>query len=249
MRTAAGTATPAVTRDGPTNAVTISGEVGKGSTAWFPIADASDPDLLAGGELAAVLVQEGIAIGGQVRLGAVDPGSPLLIDQRHDLQPALELMNHNSQNFYAEQLLRLVGASRFHEGSIQAGVAAVKESLIALLGKDGQDVSLLDGSGLSYGNRASASFMVRMLVTISRTAVGQQFVDTLKRRDSGSTHAFVKTGTHAQAACLVGYLDLPERHRIAFASLLNRGSATSFEGWSGRLRETIFRILLESAER
>ncbi len=248
-RSLAGHGDPILIRDAATNAVTVSGSCGQAS-AWKPVCDASDPDLLAGSELTHVLTQEGITIDGAVRLGPVDPTSgTLVIDQRHDLQAALELMNQDSQNFYAEQFLRLVGAHRFGVGSIEAGCAAVPEALAALLGKDTQAVALLDGSGLSYGNRASAGLMAKIMIALARTPIGKAFAATLHQGYDGRANACVKTGTHAEACCLVGYIDLENHHRIAFASLLNRARASSFEDWSPRLRKEIFSIIAESAER
>jgi D-alanyl-D-alanine carboxypeptidase/D-alanyl-D-alanine-endopeptidase (penicillin-binding protein 4) len=237
----------AVNRDTDGNGVTVSGSFAK-TTAWFPLAIATDPDQLAGDELKRCLEQAGIAVGGAVRLGEVDANAPLLAETRHELQAALTLMNQHSQNFYAEQMLRLEGAQRFGQGSIEGGCAAAKESLGRLLGKDVEAIAQIDGSGLSYENRASASVMVKLLVAMSRTAVGESFAATLKSRDAGRARGYVKTGTHAVACCLVGYIDLPNKHRLAFASLLNRGESRNFD-WSGKLRETLFRILCESGDR
>jgi D-alanyl-D-alanine carboxypeptidase/D-alanyl-D-alanine-endopeptidase (penicillin-binding protein 4) len=238
----------AVNRDPNANAVTVSGTYAK-TSAWFPLAIATDPDLLAGEQLKHELVEAGIDVSGTVRLGAVTPdGLPLLIEQRHDLQPALTLMNQHSQNFYAEQMLRMVGAQRSGTGSIESGCAAVMDALQRLLGKDAESVHLLDGSGLSYDNRASAATMVKMLVAMQRTPVGEPFLGTLKSKDEGRARGYVKTGTHAVACCLVGYIDLPSGHRIAFAELLNRGDSNDI-GWAYKLRDTIFKILCESAER
>jgi len=241
----------AITRDLDQNAITVSGSIGKTNSAWFPLAIAENPELLAGEELKHVLERSGIAVTGAVRLAPVPTqGLPLLIDQRHSLQDALILMNHDSQNFYAEQMLRMVGATHGGEGSITAGRAAVIAALGDLLGKDAlESVMVLDGSGLSYGNHASASFMVKLLIAVQQTPIAEAFMQTLKSRDAGKAHGFVKTGTHAAACCLVGYIDLPNHHRLAFASLLNPGQSTSFEEWRGRTRETLFKIICESAER
>jgi serine-type D-Ala-D-Ala carboxypeptidase/endopeptidase (penicillin-binding protein 4) len=130
-RTVSGTSEgrSSMTRDPAANTVTVSGNYTK-TTAWFPLAIATDPDLLAGDHLKRMLEQSGIVVSGDVTAGAVDPrAGPLLVDMRHDLQPAVALMNQHSQNFYAEQLLRMVGAHRSSQGSIRGGCAAALDVL------------------------------------------------------------------------------------------------------------------------
>ncbi len=233
-----------ITRDIAANTVTVSGTCAKPG-AWFPLAIATDPDLLAGEHLKHLFEQAGIAISGSVRLGAVDLNAgPLLVDLHHDLQPALTLMNQHSQNFYAEQMLRLVGAHHAGEGSIDAGRKSVTEILTKLLGKDADSIALLDGSGLSYENRASASTMARLLIAMARGPYGDLFPATLKSKDSGKARGAVKTGTHAMAYCLVGYIELPGGRRLVFAELLNRGTAKDI-GWASKLRETLFKIICD----
>ncbi|MBA2482724.1 MAG: D-alanyl-D-alanine carboxypeptidase/D-alanyl-D-alanine-endopeptidase [Planctomycetes bacterium] len=231
-----------VTRDGDDNILTVSGTYTK-PTAWFPLAIADEPDLLAADHLKHVLERAGIAVSGEVRIGAVEPNAgPLLIDLQHDLVPALTLMNQHSQNFYAEQVLRQIGAHRLRQGSIDAGCKAVLEVLAPALGRSAATVSLLDGSGLSYDNRASAEAMVTLLRAMHRSDWRDAFTSTLKSKDSGKSRGMVKTGTLAIACCLAGYVDLPSGHRLGFAILLNKGTARDF-GWASKLRESLFKIM------
>ncbi len=236
-------------RDLDANAVVVSGTTGD-TTAWFPLAQAGDPDLLAGDELKAVLVQSGIAVSGSVRIGAVDAkAGPLLVDQRHDLLPALTVMNQHSQNFYAEQMLRLVGREHGGDGSIAAGCQGVLATLKPLLGARADTITLVDGSGLSYDDRAPASTMLALVLAMLKSPAGNDFVGTLKGkdadyRDAATGMGHVKTGTHAEGCCLVGVIDLAPNHRIAFASLLNKGTAKNFD-WSGNLRRVIYKTLCD----
>ncbi|MBA3710412.1 MAG: D-alanyl-D-alanine carboxypeptidase, partial [Planctomycetes bacterium] len=97
-------------------------------------------------------------------------------------------------------------------------------------------------SGLSYDNRASANALVTLLRAMHRSDWRDAFASTLKSKDSGKARGMVKTGTHAIACCLAGYIDMPNGHRIAFAVLLNKGTSRDF-GWSGKMREAMFKIL------
>lgn len=233
-----------VVRAASANAITVSGSYGK-ATAWFPMAINEDPDLLAGDTLAAVLREARIELTGRVRLGAVDPNlGPMLIDHRSDLVPAVTLMNQHSQNFYGEQLLRLVAIRKGQPGSIEAGTRAVMDSCAPLMGDDAATVRLLDGSGLSYGNVASARALCRLLASMDASPLGPTFAASLKDRPHAGVLGKVKTGTLANASCLAGFVEGP-RGRLAFAILLGQGRTDSW-GWGAGLRDRIFEIIAEA---
>lgn len=245
-RTVGGTgdATFMVNRAAEANALTVSGSYGK-TTAWFPTAIHSDPDLLAGDAFAAALRDAGIQLAGRVRLGAVDPRlGPLLVDHRSELVPAVTLMNQRSQNFYGEQILRLVGMKRLREGSIAAGARAVRDACAPLMGEDAAGVALQDGSGLSYGNVGSARALCRLLAGIEAGPLSAVFVASLRDRPHAGVDGKVKTGTLATASCLAGYVT-GSGDRRAFAILLGQGSANGW-GWGPPLRDKLYELVAES---
>ena len=233
-----------VTRALEGNSVTITGNYAS-ATPWFPLSIYSDPDLLAGDQLKASLQQAGIAVAGRVRLGPVDlRGGRLLIEHASPLVPAVTLMNQHSQNFYGEQLLRILGYERFHDGSLVSGSKATIQVLKRLVGEHADAITLLDGSGLSYGNEASAEVMVEVFSAMHRSPLRDDFYNSLKERNVGKIQGRVKTGTLAVATCLVGYLDPPSGHRLAFAMLFNRGTSRDF-GWAPKVRDQLYRVLAD----
>ena len=233
-----------VTRDAAANGVTVTGNYSQ-ATPWFPLAIYEDPDLLAGEQLRAVLIRSGIPVSGKVRIGAVDPrAGRLVVDHGSPLIPAVTIMCQHSQNFYGEQLLRILGCERFNEGSIAAGTKATQQVLARLVGAHADQITLLDGSGLSYGNNATAGVMVEVLSAMHRSALRDAFYDSLKEKNVGRIQGRVKTGTLAVATCLIGYIDPPSGHRLAFAMLFNRGTAKSFD-WAPKIREQIYRLLAD----
>lgn len=244
-RTAAGSgdAKFLVDRAAQANAVTVGGSFAR-TTAWFPVAIHEDPDLLAGDAFAAALRDAGVQLTGAVRIGAVDPRlGAKLVDQRSELVPALTLMNQRSQNFYGEQILRLLGYRRLGEGSIAAGARAVREACAPLMGEDVATLTVLDGSGLSYGNVASARALCRLLATMDAHRFGPIFAATLKDKPHAGVTGQVKTGTLATASCLAGYVD-GRGGRLAFAILLGQGQAANW-GWGSPLRERLYEMIAE----
>lgn len=226
-----------VTRAQDANRVIVSGTYAK-TTAWYPLAIHSDPDLLAGDHFAALLGDAGIEVTGSVVLGQVPAEAEPVVIQENPLWPALDILNQRSQNFYGEQLLRLYGVRRRDEGSITAGATALRELLDRDLGLPGRTFAIVDGSGLSYANRGSARFVCQVLGRARDRKDGERFVATLKEKWSGKIRCRVKTGTLAVARNLAGYIDLEDR-RYAFAIILDRAEAASFS-WAVRLRDQLF---------
>lgn len=232
-----------VDRASQANAVTVGGTFAR-ATAWFPVAIYEDPDLLAGDAFAAALGTAGVQLTGAVRLGPVDPRlGAKLIDNRSELVPALTLMNQRSQNFYGEQILRIIGFRRLGEGSITAGTRAVREACTPLMGEDVASLTLLDGCGLSYGNVASARALCRLLASMDAHRFGPLFAASLKDKPHAGVAGQVKTGTLATASCLAGYVE-GRGGRLAFAILLGQGQANAW-GWGSAMRERLYETIAE----
>ena len=242
---ASGAGKNAISRALDGNTVVVSGTCGR-TTAWFPLAIASDPDLLIGDHLKAIIEESGIPFSGSVRLGAVaaDAG-PMLVELNQPLVPAIDVMNQRSHNFYAEQLLRLLGVARAKDGSITAGRDAVVAVLKERFGDLGP-LTLLDGCGLSYGNEASAGFLVNLLDAMNRSELGPIYRASLKDRNAVGVNAMVKTGTHNESRALAGYIDGANNRHFAFAILLNRSKSSGIS-WGDKLREQLFQALAAAA--
>ena len=220
------------------NGVRVSGKCAK-ETAWNPMAIHTDADLLAGDHCAAVLSDHGIAITGHVRLGAVPPTGALLIDQRDPLLPAINILNSRSQNFYGEQLIRVLASERGQPGSIEAGSATVREVLGTELGLNLDHWTIVDGSGLSYENSASARSVAELLAAMAASPHGLDYRHSLKEKWSGKTRGWVKTGSLSISRCLAGFVEGPGDRDYVFAILLNRADAKSI-GWASGIRDRLF---------
>ncbi len=239
---ASGAGKNAISRALNDNTVVVSGTCGQ-KTAWFPLAIESDPDLLIGDHFKALLAEAGIPLSGAVRLGTVDPATgPLLVDHQQALVPAVNICNQRSHNFYAEQFLRMLGATRAGEGSLTAGRTAAVEILQGKFGAGMGPLTLVDGSGLSYGNEASATYLVNLLDAMHRSEFSAIYRASLKDKDLLGVRGLVKTGTHNESRALAGYLIGANGRNFAFAILLNRGTATSIT-WANTMREKLYEAL------
>lgn len=219
-----------VHRSSDSNTVVVTGSYAK-TTAWMALAIHERPEELIADHLQSIFAETGLPIAGAVRLATVTPAPGEVLLERADLLlPALIRLNQRSQNFYGEQILRILGQQRHGEGSITAGVRAVREILSARLGMADDAVELLDGCGLSYENRASAGTVCALLTALHRHAQGAAFHQTLlplsahhslARHRRPGVEVRIKTGTINPAANLAGYLDDRVDGRLAFALLVH----------------------------
>ncbi|MCS4197923.1 D-alanyl-D-alanine carboxypeptidase/D-alanyl-D-alanine endopeptidase [Salinibacter ruber] len=203
--------------------------------------------------LRSVLLREGISVGGQGR--DVDD-SPLTPRYEADsvrrvgtyrsppLREVVQTMNHESQNLYAEQLLRtlaVVGppdttADDLTEGSAALGALAVRTEL-SEVGIDTSRVRVVDGSGLSRKNYVRPRAMTRLLVHMWSEAPSDRraaFYDSLPTggREGTLEYRFprgaaargevrAKTGTLTGASALSGYVRTPRGTPLAFVIFCN----------------------------
>lgn len=136
----------------------------------------------------------------------------------------VNITNTNSNNDYAEALLRQVG-----------GVSAVKDTLTQL-GINPNSYRLSDGSGLSRQNLASPITLVQLLRAMSVAKNRDIFYSslavagvsgTLKRRfhlTPVEGHLHGKTGTLTGVRALSGYLEHPEYGVLVFSIIANQPS-------------------------
>ncbi len=137
--------------------------------------------------------------------------------------------NVPSDNFYAETLLKNLGAAYGTRGSTAAGAAVVRDELSRL----GLHPHVADGSGLSRANRTSPRQVITLLSGMRGTPQGSAFLSSLAvagrtgtlsgrmRRTSAAGACRGKTGTLNRVSALAGLCTTREGHTLAFALLMN----------------------------
>ncbi|HYJ78115.1 MAG TPA: D-alanyl-D-alanine carboxypeptidase/D-alanyl-D-alanine-endopeptidase [Longimicrobiaceae bacterium] len=135
-----------------------------------------DPARFAATVFREVLASRGIAVD-SVRVRVVsDPalsppaaGAPLAEYRSDPLPRVIGPILLNSQNWFAEQLVKTLGREVRGEGSWEAGLAVESDFLTGVVGIDSADFVLRDGSGLSAGNLVTPRALVRLLDYVDRT--------------------------------------------------------------------------------
>ena len=167
----------------------------------------------------------------------------------------LPTINQNSNNLYAEALLKSLGqATGNREDVTQAGTEAVKE-ILSELGVDANGYQMVDGSGLSRHNLVTPQTLVDTLQGMVHSPHGELYRRSLAvAGEAGNLrHRFRntpvqgrlqgKTGYVSNNESLVGYLQPDNYPPVVFSILLNNANLSATA-----MREIIDEIVLEMSQ-
>jgi D-alanyl-D-alanine carboxypeptidase/D-alanyl-D-alanine-endopeptidase (penicillin-binding protein 4) len=219
-----------IQRDAARNDFTFSGRVAAGAeqSFWRPVIDLPR---YAADVTRRMLRDRGISVADGTRSG-VAPVVPYVLWRHRSakLRDIVHRMMVESNNHFAEQLLRAVGATR------GAGTEANGELVVrAVLRRGGvpQDgLRVVDGSGLAPGDRVCALTLATLLARTAAEPAGALFVGSLPRVGIEGTvrhrhvtdargRARAKSGHIANVNALTGYVQTRRHGRVAFAILVN----------------------------
>lgn len=194
------------------------------------------PAAYAARKLWAMLKNAGLSIRGASGAASAPPGAATLASVASPtVAQLIALMLPPSDNFFAETLLKDLGAAAGGSGTTAAGAAIVGQTISALLGIHPR---VVDGSGLSEGDRTSTYEVADMLVELQPTPIGQILRSSMAiaghtgtlekrmRRTRASGKCQGKTGTLTGYSNLVGYCQAVNGHLLAFA-FFNDGISTT----------------------
>lgn len=213
---------------------------------------ALSPPLLAARAFREALIRRGVTVGGRPGLGVAPVAAVLLASDTSDpLSEIVRWMNRESDNFYAEMLLKQLPAATGKVGTSAGGgrlvVATMREAGIPVAG-----VRIVDGSGLSSLDRLTAEALVGVIrsgandPSIRAAFVGSLAVagvsGTLSERLTtlrGKVRG--KTGTTNLACTLSGIV----AGGVAFAVLENGNPVPS---WAARAAQDRFVSILAARD-
>ena len=198
--------------------------VGHGTT------DRVGPAHLVAARLQAMLKARGVRFGRRARTGrAPADAEELATDRSPPISDLVRATNRPSDNFYAELLLKVLGAEEGAAGTTAAGAIVARRRLAQL----GLRPTISDGSGLSRGNRTNARQVVTLLRAMRRGVASAAWLDslsvvgrngTLRRRMRGTAAAgrcSGKTGTLRGVSALSGYCTTTTGRHVVFSFLEN----------------------------
>lgn len=193
------------------------------------------PAAFAAHMLRSALENDGVTIQGHSGAATTPPGAVQLAQaQSPTIAQLLGLMLPPSDNFFAETLVKDLGARYGGAGTTAAGAAVVEKTISTLLGIHPH---VVDGSGLSEEDKTSPYQVADLLVGLAGTPIGAVLREhmavagrtgtlELRMRDTGAAgRCQGKTGTLTGVSNLVGYCQAADGHTLAFA-IFTDGIAT-----------------------
>jgi D-alanyl-D-alanine carboxypeptidase/D-alanyl-D-alanine-endopeptidase (penicillin-binding protein 4) len=171
-----------------------SGFAGSNSASGF----SSDPAKLAASKLGASLRGAGVQIPAQVALRPTPPDAERVgLIRSPSLDRIVNTTDVYSDNFFAETLIKLLGARFGGAGTTAAGAGVVE----AFARAHGSAVDAVDGSGLTRSNRSSPREIVDLLLGMQEDPVGEEFIQDLALAGQEGTVASRMEGTAAYGRC------------------------------------------------
>jgi serine-type D-Ala-D-Ala carboxypeptidase/endopeptidase (penicillin-binding protein 4) len=190
----------------------------------------SNPPLAAATAFRSALRAAGVSVAGGPAVGVVsDYAEQLASVDSPTLGAIIRFMDHESDNFTAEMLLKELGATETGSGTSAAGAGVVMRALAAA-GVPLTGVRIVDGSGLSLLDRLTANAITALLqaawsnadvrpVLLSALPVAgvNGTLQDRMRRGPARGNVVAKTGTTNEASALSGFV----RDQYVFAILQN----------------------------
>lgn len=208
---------------------------------------ASDPAIVAAKQLKAALSRRGIRVSGAVRLRRLPRAGASRARIAHVNSPRMADLaretNRASNNFFAEMMLKGLGARHGKAGTTRSGAAVVRS--FARRMRTG--ISAKDGSGLTRSNYASPLAVGRLLERMLSHRAKKSFLaslpvagrhGTLRRRMRGTAaqdRCRAKTGTLRGVSTLSGYCHTRRGREVAFSILMNRVNPSSAQALQDRM--------------
>jgi D-alanyl-D-alanine carboxypeptidase/D-alanyl-D-alanine-endopeptidase (penicillin-binding protein 4) len=206
------------------------------------------PPAFAAAGLDRVLEARGVPVRRAPRAGRAPSGLDVLASvDSPPMARLIKLTNKPSDNFFAETLVKDLALQARGRGTTAGGARLAA----AYARRLGSGASLVDGSGLARGDRASPLQVVRLLSALVEEDGYDEFVASLPiaGRDGTLVHRMRtgparnrchgKTGTLSDVSALSGYCQARSGDLYAFSFLMNGVSPTSARGLQDRMVQAI----------
>jgi D-alanyl-D-alanine carboxypeptidase/D-alanyl-D-alanine-endopeptidase (penicillin-binding protein 4) len=177
-------------------------------------------------QLRGALRAEGIKVHGGTAATSPPGASTIASEASPNLASLLGLTLPPSDNYFAETLIKDIGARFGGAGTTAAGAGVVR----ATIAKDfGLHPYLIDGSGLSHSDHTTPKQMVELLTALAHSPLGTTLRKDLAvagesgtlsermRHTPASGRCQAKTGTLNGVSNLAGYCESEGGHILAFA--------------------------------
>ncbi|MCK9210085.1 MAG: D-alanyl-D-alanine carboxypeptidase/D-alanyl-D-alanine-endopeptidase [Ignavibacteriaceae bacterium] len=226
-------------RERGTNIISVFGSIREGDDSLKVYATINNPTQYFVVTLKDILQQKGISVSGFASDmdDLTDPpgySKAKLLFTHHSvfLKDILKVLNKNSHNFYAEQLLKTIGFETKGYGTAARGIEAVK-SVLNSIGINTDYMEIVDGSGLSRLNLISPNQITVLLNYMYKSDVFTYFYNSLPvggvdgtmanrvRKTRAQNNVRAKTGYINGVRSISGYIFTGDKEPIVFSIIVN----------------------------
>ena len=184
--------------------------------------------------------ERGITVTGGVKVGVVPFATNVLWDHRSQpLAAILHTMLVNSNNHFAEQLLRTLGAT--HGVGTESGGAGIERAILNHDAISPIGIRIVDGSGLAASDRITPIILASILERAEHEPVGAVLYRDLPRVGMEGTVRYyylnaaagrvrAKSGHISGVSALAGYVTTAHNGRVTFSMIINDPSADAGDG-------------------
>lgn len=228
-----------VHRERGTNIIKVFGTIRKNSPPVKTFATINNPTQYAMVVLKDVLEKKGIKVSGYA-VDIDDLEEPfdfssmehLFTYYSPPLKDIIKVINKNSENFFAEQLLKTIGLEKEGYGTAENGIKAVSD-VLQEMGINPESLVMVDGSGLSQLNLVSPRHIVNLLSYMYKSNYFIPFYNslpiagvdgTIGNRMKGTraeNYVRAKTGYLTYGRSLSGYAYTADNEPIVFSIISN----------------------------
>ncbi len=182
---------------------------------------------------------EGVAeIGREGFVGVNEEGIRIICtEQSAPLSEIIKVTNYESNNVYAEALLKTLGLEFQGEGSYTCGAKAVKELLSDSDAIEVRGMKVVDGSGLSRVNHVSVATLCEVLMSMHENQAyvaslpypgSESTVKNMLKSSSERDRVRMKSGSMGGVRGLSGYiLPINEEEMVMFSIVVNNYACSS----------------------
>ncbi|MCX6167870.1 MAG: D-alanyl-D-alanine carboxypeptidase/D-alanyl-D-alanine-endopeptidase [Ignavibacteriales bacterium] len=234
-----GESSVSVQRQRGTNQINVTGNIKKDSQPIIEHVSISNPTMFFLTVLREVFERKGIVIQG--RIGTIDSSkknilpndlTPLYTYRSVPLKIIIKELNKNSNNFYAEQLLKTIGLEIYNYGTIENGVKACKE-IFNTMGINPENMMMADGSGLSRLDLVTPRQIINLLSFMYKSDEFPNFYESLPiggidgtlinrmKKTAAENNVHAKAGYNNNVSALSGYLKTISGEPLAFSIIVN----------------------------
>ncbi|HUM88129.1 MAG TPA: D-alanyl-D-alanine carboxypeptidase/D-alanyl-D-alanine-endopeptidase [Prolixibacteraceae bacterium] len=222
----------------------VKGTLPAGAKGFVVKASMPDPAVVLANQLLRVLTDSSVVFLGKIEqrkvadIQQIEKSKVLIRQLSPALSAIIDMMNKESDNLFAETLLKHLGLKLLGDGSTLAGCKAITSYWNSKeIGKNALFVS--DGSGLSRLDAFSSGTLANLLVYMKKTSA---WSDTFEQSIplagvEGTQKSYfqqspvkgrirAKTGSMTRVRSMAGYMLTQRGHNVAFSVLLNNYSGS-----------------------